>query len=80
MCLEPGNISENVIIYLKYTVWFCFRRSDDDECFVLYAFEYPMMSLQPHRSEPATRTSSGVMMADALPHPGFVTGTMTVVT
>lgn len=36
--------------------------------------------LQPHWSEPATQISSAVMTADALPHPGSVTGTMTVVT
>lgn len=39
-----------------------------------------MMYLQPRSSEPATRISFSVMMADALPPPGFVTGTMTVVT
>lgn len=50
------------------------------ECSVLYASEYHMISLQPHRSEPATQTSFGVMTADALPHPGFVMGTMTAVT
>lgn len=70
-----------MLIHLKYTVYSLLRRiCFGCECSVLHASEYHMVSLQSHRSEPATQTSFGVTTADALPHPGFVMGTMTVVT
>lgn len=49
-------------------------------CCVICSLNVFDLSLQLHWSEPATQISFAVMMAGALPHPGSVMGTMTVVT
>lgn len=48
--------------------------------YIIYSLTVYDLSPQPRWSEPATQISSAVMMAGALPHPGSVMGTMTVVT
>lgn len=74
MCLIEMEKSKKTYLFVLNTIKFLYGLS------VLSASQYLMMYLQPRSSEPATRISFSVTMADALPPPGFVTGTMTAVT
>lgn len=67
---------KRIITYIEYNCVAEDIKHNTVPCYL----QFNDLSLQPHWSEPATQISFAVMMAGALPHPGSVTGTMTVAT